>query len=793
MLRPMTITLILLLSAGAVFAYPTNLLSHKLGASVTTQAVLDAGNDVSSILSDGPISRGGFSFAAGKQEHVFTVDLGQVREFDRIDFGSAGTGNDRNAPRVVIEISASGPNGPYKKVFRKADLGSFQVLRLRSQKARWVRFDVGGDPKGAYVHSVRIYKGYKHPGLVEVTRLLQERIKPDLPGLGAFYSASASSDWPKACRALRAYFAETQRPDGPPDPKYDLARVKKLAAGQIDFAGLARQERFPIDWSYMRTNDWYEHRNFLNRGAPLGVPADAYYHTGDRRWARMFRRIFYDWVEENPKPAEMSRADYPTWRTLDSAARSGWLISRFAKVTAGKAIDDELWANYLYSIWEHADYLKNDTFDGGNWLATVTVSVMEIALKFPEFRDQWTWLAFGKEGFETNVLRDVNPDGKEKEDAPGYVCMAYSGMFGTLQALERAGIAVQPETRNRLNKVLDFVGAVIQPNGDMPSIGDWGGGPVPYDMVTPSRYFKREDTRYILTLGKEGKVPAAASVNFPDGGWTVMRSAYEENPYGDARHLVFKTSCASHGHLDCLEMTAYAYGRELLIDPGISSYEAADVDRYLQTSYHNTICVDGRNQSRGAGRTEKWVTNADIDYVRGSHNDYKGLEHRREIVFAKPDYWLVVDTVTGEGTHTYDQNWHFPADAKPVEDAATRAVHTTFATGANLLIVPLDADSLKSEAVDFLIATRRMSGEQDTPSKGWRYTRSGPAPQRFETLIYPYQGPKPPDVSFKRLDASTYEVRIGDKVERLLVSDDGVTRQRVQTTSSASAAPAPSH
>lgn len=779
MLHALVLAAALLCAAAPAHCYPTNLLSAGRGASVSTSAKLEPGSSAEAILSDGPVSKGGFHFAGVEQDRVLVIDLGAEESFDRLQIGSSNAGSDRSARELRVRVSST-PEGPFRTILLARGLGYFQVLRLPRVRARWVKFDFGRGPEGVHVHSVRLYAGYRHPRLAEVTSLLHKRLSRDVPGLQAFHAAADAGDWPKACGLLRAYYAERHPPDAP-NPGYDLSRAQGLAEGKLEFAGIARTERVPIDWSYSRTTDWYEHKNFLNRGAPLGVPIDAYYNSGDPKWVRLFRDIFLDWVDANPKPEIPMHADYPTWRTLDSALRADWLVSRFDKATAGGDIDDELWANYLFSIWEHADYLRHDDFDGGNWLAMVSSAVMRMALKFPEFADTKTWLAFGKQSFETNVLRDILPDGKEMEDAPGYVCMAYAGMFGTLRALDEAGIAVDAEVRERMSRVLDFLGAVLQPNGVFPNIGDWG-GPIPFDLHEPARYFGREDTRYILTQGREGAPPAAASANFPHGGWSVMRSAYDEQPFENARHLVFKTSSHSHGHLDLLSVTLYAYGRELLIDPGITSYEAADVARYLHTSYHNTVCVDGRSQSGGGGRTEKWFSNDGVDYVVGAHEGYKGITHRRSVLLVKPDYWILRDRITGEGERDCRQNWHFPPDAAIEGDALSGTVRTGYPSGGNLVMVPLEPSSAAASGIDFLVAGNRMGEARDIPAKGWSYARSGALPHEFAVLLYPYTGPEVPAISIRRLAVSgtdaehviACEVRCGDRVDLVVISDDGV-------------------
>lgn len=781
MLRLVLIALICLTVLGSyanAHAFPENYLSAKLGASVQTKAKIMDNKDPNVLMSDGPLSRGGFVFGDVDQDQWFVVDFGSRRTFDRVDFGADNGGGGRCVKQVDISVSDKGPDGPFRKVYTKKDFGLFQILRLPSVTARWVRFDVGKGTPGKFMRSLRIYKGYRHPGVVEVTKLLHSRIKPQIPGLDKFYKAAERGEWKQACKDLRAYFAAAQ-PAGAPNPKYDTKVADEYAAGHLNFAGIPRESVVPIDWAYQYNTDWYEHKNFLNRGSMLSAPINAYYNTGDKKWAVAFKKTFYDWIEANPKPPITSVADFATWRTLDSAARLGHIQSMFPVVTAAKGVDDELWANVLFSIWEHCDFLSGDNVSGGNWLAINSSNVMAVAIKFPEFADQKVWFDFGKSSFERNVVDDILPDGKEVEDAPGYIAFAFKGMLGTLKALDEAGVQVNPETRERLNKVQNFLGSITQPNGDTPGIGDWGSGGA-YSLPASWPFFKREDIRYIVTQGKEGVMPAWTSINFPDGGWSVMRSAWDTKPFEDAKHLVFKTSRGGHGHDDVLMVSNYAYGRPLLMDPGIRSYERRDIDLYTHTNYHNTICVDGKTMGHTAGKTEAWQSNDRYDFVVGSHQNYKGLTVRRTVIFVKPEYWIVHDEVTGEGSHTYDQNWHFAEDAGITQDSMTKAVRTNYATGGNLLMVPAAPETFKSEQTSFFIPKERMAGEQrEVESKGWRYSQTGPAPVSFDVVLYPYSGPNAPKVSVKRLQAlrsgpSALEIQIDGKTQIVTFSQTEV-------------------
>jgi hypothetical protein len=193
-----------------------------------------------------------------------------------------------------------------------------------------------------------------------------------------------------------------------------------------------------------------------------------------------------------------------------------------------------------------------------------------------------------------------------------------------------------------------------------------------------------------------------------------------------------------------MEITMYAYGREIITDPGVTGYGLPIGLKILPTSAHSTICVDDRDQGGCVGREHIWVTQPGMDFVDAEATPYRGLVHRRQIVFLKsglgaPDYWLIRDSVTGDGDHRYDLNYHLSARADP--KIVDGSVCTTYAGGGNALIRLLD-QSVKPEIVDSSIALVLSL----VPSKTCRFTRQGATPARFDTPTLPYKGAKVPAV-----------------------------------------------
>lgn len=713
MLRSSAIMVCCLFLCGVAFAYPENYASVKLGASVISRAEIEGKRNPNTLLSESPVPKGQIAFAQIEQSQILTIDLGDQRIFDRVDFGTGNTDGSRGAGKLRIEIARDSVEGPYEPIFEQAGLGYFQTLRLPKIKARWVRFDLGQGTEGFLIHSIRIYKAYEHPRLSEVTRLLSEKIKLALPGFDTFYKAIEGHNWSLACALLRAHCAETHPPMCGPEPTLDLNQADRLMAGNLSCEGIDRQEILPVDWARLENPGWASHRSALSRGDVIAVAADACFCAIDQKRARYLKSLFYDWIDANPRPIVMSGDDYATWSSSDTAARLNVLVSRFSMATADSSIDDEMWANWLYSIWEHADYLSNDTFSVGESAASAAAGVVAVATEFPFFSREQDWLTYGQQSLERVVPRDVASDGKIVDDSPAWVALAHSSLTEAVNGLQKAGKKVGSDIRERIGRIPKFLSATARPDGGFEPFGE-------------------DIPRYARSLNR-ATATAGGSAAFPLGGWCVMRAECEPNACESGRQLVLKASRGPHSHCDSLAVSIYAFGRELLIDGG----------RDTRTASHNTTCVDAQDQPNLGGRLDRWFSNAGMDWAVASHHAYKDLTVIRSIAFVKPEYWLVRDELENkvERTHTFSQNWWVRSDAALVEDQATMAVRSTSAAGPNILIASADRGSVASAAIS--------DGISSTP--GWSYTKSGQLPIVLDTLLYPYPIEQLPTVSIQRL------------------------------------------
>ncbi|HUQ10135.1 MAG TPA: heparinase II/III-family protein, partial [Steroidobacteraceae bacterium] len=132
---------------------------------------------------------------------------------------------------------------------------------------------------------------------------------------------------------------------------------------------------------------------------------------------------------------------------------------------------------------------------------------------------------------------------------------------------------------------------------------------------------------------------------------------------------------AAHGHADALSFTLSLGGVEMLVDPGTFAYhtEAQWRGYFRGTSAHNTVRIDGEDQSQPGGNfmwlrkanaaCSTWEEGAQRDLFEGWHDGYGALAdpviHRRRITLEKPARVVTLeDTLEMSGAHDVELFLH---------------------------------------------------------------------------------------------------------------------------------------
>jgi hypothetical protein len=741
---------------GKLSEYYVDWTDTKQGATISSPSKLHPEFKLDSITTPGRDST--FIFADGiEQREEFTIDLGQERKVGMFIFEMTNTivyeGEVKRKPNsLTVEISTQSKDGPWAQVYHQDPADVVMSFALENVPARWVRFDLGvnRDGIGSRVRAARIYKRYKLKSGPELMKEFYTQFKRDAPGLAEFWKAVDAGKWDDACDRMIEHFAEW-----PPEAKGEASpRVAQWMNNEVEAGGCIYRYN-DANW------DWYRLRAECARqsqGSPPGASTilhllkTAYTATGDEAYAKQLAALLRDWLQDIPCPGVHRGQDGNViipWSGIIASQRT-WSFGEMvhAMFKENKYWDRDLKINLLYSLWEHINYMRAVSPElGGNWLTNANSCMFDGAVNYPEFTQYTEWLENSKSFFETSLLRDFLACGRPSEDSTMYVPIAANQVTGQYAAMKKAGVTIAPEAQRKMETLWDCYARAAYPDLSVPAIGDaHRESPITKGVAgTPERYlslFDRPDLAYISSQGKSGKKPDEASRGCSDCGWYDMRSAWDTTPYTDARQMFFKaTTYPGHGHPDQLSFTMYAYGREILTDPGNPNYGLPIEPEVRKTAVHNTICVDEKDQGGCAGTQNAWSTTPGADFVDAQCAPCKGLVHRRQIVFLKsgqgaPDYWLVRDRVTGEGQHTYDLNFHFSEGANP--QVQNGSVCSTYAEGGNVLLRVVDP--IKPQILDSKISLLR----ELVPSKICRFRWPLASPAAFDTVVLPFNGPKAP-------------------------------------------------
>jgi uncharacterized heparinase superfamily protein len=270
-------------------------------------------------------------------------------------------------------------------------------------------------------------------------------------------------------------------------------------------------------------------------------------------------------------------------------------------------------------------------------------------------------VSFAVEALHENLLADFLPDGVHREASTHYHMVALRSFVGAAANCRRYGVEVPFGAR--LAAACEFAHAIRRPDGTIPALSDSDTGD------------------YAPLLGLAARVldaPVHAREDFPDGGYFVQRAGerfliFDCGPLGDG----------GHGHYDALSVEAWAGAAPLVLDPGRFTYAEPERRWFRGTAAHNTVTVDGLDQTPYA-RGRSTLPPARATFLGREGNALKGEVHspaydavHRRTVTLRADDWLIEDELAGS-RHRYDLRWHLPpGPARALADGTVLAKGVT--------------------------------------------------------------------------------------------------------------------
>lgn len=528
--------------------------------------------------------------------------------------------------------------------------------------------------------------------------------------------------------------------------------------GVIDWCHIPDQD---VEWAYM-----------LNRHRYWVALGQAYAMTGDEKYAAVFSQQLEDWMDRNPVPGEPT-TDTLTWRPIEAGLRSVNWIKALRYVIGSPSLTPLLLGKTLISLHEHGEYLAASFTSWkhiSNWGVLETSGLYHIALFFPEFSKSAGWREMGEERLKETASLQIMADGIHWEQSPTYHHEVLACYLDCIHLANLNGLELDGPFRRTVREMAEASLYWAKPNHRQPMLGDSDDSDIRGILTYAAWLFGDSVLKYgghagpdydnAWLFGIDGireykaMVPAeppCQSRAFTHSGHYTMRTGWDE----DALYLYFHCGPlgGGHGHADMLHVDLHAYGRDLLTDLGRYNYsDHTPLRKALKdSSAHNTTVVDGIGFTGikdtwsfdriAAPLGCKWVSRPEFDYVEGAHDGYlygnEPLYPRRRIIFVKPYFWLLIDSLVCLEQHTFTQHFHFPHPPGEVGIEAESLICRTNTPGeANLSIIPVRTDGLRGEVGEGVISREYNLLE---PNANVTYSRTGKGLISIMQVLYPHR------------------------------------------------------
>ncbi|WP_432798026.1 alginate lyase family protein [Poriferisphaera sp. WC338] len=629
--------------------------------------------------------------------------------------------------------------------------------------------------------------------LDEQCKLLISRLDLTLPGMSKVKDTAQNKNWQAAASAYIELLKREAtkyhngqpsqiklRSIGNPD-KYDM----DMAAAALENKFISQRSYGPLEvpadlpWTYNPTNDmeWVWQ---LNRMYFWLHMAKAYQKTNDQRLVKKWVETMRDWVSE----ADTNRREL--WRTIECGERGRrWPFSYYSFIHSPNIkLEDHV--VFLNAYYEHIPFLMPwDRSIHGlrvlNWGLILNDGVMTALEAFPYFKDAQMWTDVAAEVFEQRMKKEVSPDGSHCELTYGYHFGVTNEFTFAKQRLEKLGYTMFPGYWKTAEHMHDYVLFATMPDGQRPMIGHTTFAHVNSLMNNGANLFNRQDMRYIGTRGEKGEKPDYLDAAMPDGGFYIMRSKWIDDQDKDGMYMLMDLTHfwgGGHSNYDAQNIILYGNGRTLLDDTGIHTYVPPDSNIGKSTRQHSTVVVDGKNQNKKGSVLDFFARKKNVSFIDGYQDGYKDVRHRRQVLFVRPDqhsdgYFIVVDRLTGKGTHTLEQYWHlFPIKETLLLDGHQATTQEKDGLG-NLMIRALETKNVEMDQVKSFL-TYEYVKLIDRPAI--RFSSKTKLPATFVTLLKPFKGEAAPKIETSCViddkDMVLVEVKVGSVVDTVLVGKE---------------------
>lgn len=464
------------------------------------------------------------------------------------------------------------------------------------------------------------------------------------------------------------------------DMPWDMERTEEI----IDF-------KDKIDW-YFKLNKDNESLFQLNRHNFLLWLCQSYYLTGDKKYIDKVIDIFNDFIDN----VVCKVSNSSPWRTLEVAMRAVNWLKVLPYLKAGNFLDEKLLNKINLSLNEHKNVLldNHSAFHvGSNWGIIQDSALFLLSCYFDEEENQKIALKRLYEEVDFQIMND----GMHWEQSCGYHNAVLFCLLDVYSYAKLKNTQLSSDFENTIYKMAELNLKWVKPNSHQPLLGDSDNNDI-RDILSRITYlFKNSKTKEVafsvldydsawlygldaINEYNDIEISKNETLNYflEDSGSYVLRSGYGKNDNYMFYHNGYLGG--GHAHADKLSFELCLNGRDVLVDAGRYTYKNNVSRRKIKdASFHNspmlkksyTKSIDSwQTSGDGVSINEKMIQNEDCVYISSSHTGYikNSVFVKRDILWIKPNIYVILDSFLGNGIHKYNENFHFASGNNSIKE-----------------------------------------------------------------------------------------------------------------------------
>ena len=344
---------------------------------------------------------------------------------------------------------------------------------------------------------------------------------------------------------------------------------------------------------------------------------NAFRISGDSQYLQQAVRLMTDWIEQNPLSGGGTG-----WESYTTALRvTNWLS--FLSI-AWKELPSDFRSEAARSLHEQYRYLSTHLEKdilGNHYLEDLKALVLCAVF----FQDE-PMLRKARNELLKECGEEILEDGMHFELSMTYHNLILEGLIRTAAALREYG-QDDPELEQYIRKMLDAAWSMEESTDRIPLFNDSGNNAA----RSLSALVSAAKNHLQMTPEYRTQFPDAGYYIFQRGKWKMIVDAGQPGP----------AYIPGHAHCDALSFELYRDGKPAAVNCGTYAYQTGMRDFFRGTSAHNTVKINGREQSecwgvfRMAGRSRVRVLDADETQLRAEMTDCAGQTVRRTFRFGK--------------------------------------------------------------------------------------------------------------------------------------------------------------